>query len=44
MTYVRSVWGMKTEDYQAQLQETEEKTSLADTVKEWEELAKTAIH
>ena len=31
---------MKTEDYQAQLQETEEKTSLADTVKEWEETCK----
>ena len=40
MTYVRSVRGMKTEDYQAQLQETEEKTSLADTVKEWEETCK----
>jgi predicted transcriptional regulator len=31
---------MKAEDYQAQLQETEEKTSLADTVKEWEETCK----
>jgi predicted transcriptional regulator len=28
---------MKTEDYQAQLRETEEKTNLADSVKEWEE-------
>ena len=40
MTYVRSVQGMKTEDYQAQIQETQEKTSLADTVKEWEETCK----
>jgi hypothetical protein len=31
---------MKTEDYQVQLQETEEKTSLADTAKEWEETCK----
>ena len=31
---------MKTEDYQVPLQETEEKTSLADTVKEWEETCK----
>jgi predicted transcriptional regulator len=31
---------MKTEDYQVQLQETEEKTSLADTVKDWEETCK----
>jgi len=31
---------MKTEDYQAQLQETEEKTSLADIVNEWEETCK----
>jgi predicted transcriptional regulator len=40
MTYVRSAQGMKTEDHQAQLQETQEKTSLADTVKEWEETCK----
>jgi len=40
MTYVRSVRGMKTEDYQVQLQETEEKTSLADRLKDWEETCK----
>jgi len=40
MTYVRSDRGMKTEDYQTQLQETEEKRSLADTVKEWGETCK----
>ena len=37
MAYVRSVHGMKIGHYQVQLQEAEEKTSLADTVKEWKE-------
>ena len=32
--------GMKTEDYQVQIEETQEEASLADTVKEWEETCK----
>jgi predicted transcriptional regulator len=40
MTYVGSVHDMKTSDYPVQIQEAQEKTSLADSVKEWEETCK----